>query len=270
MTDWAFEALADQYDSTFTHTLIGQELRQIVWRNLSDTFHRGAQVWELNCGTGEDAIWMARREIRVLASDGSPAMLETAARKAAAHQLSDRIEFLLYDFAHPAAGPPDAEFDGVLSNFGGLNCISDLRPLATVLARSIKPGGHLIVVVMGRWCAWEILWHLLHLQPRRAFRRLARKGTEGRIGSRKVWVWYPSAKALRRTFAPDFQIRRIVGLGVFLPPSYLHPVVAGRRGLFRLLYRLENSRASTMPLRFFGDHILYDFERTSKALRETG
>ena len=221
-------------------------------------------MWELNCGTGEDAVWMARQKIRVLASDGSPEMLNIAAGKAAAHQLSDRIKFLLYDFANPAAGPPDAEFDGVLSNFGGLNCISDLRPLATVLARSVKQGGHLIIVVMGRWCAWEIVWHLLHLQPRRAFRRLARNGAEGRIGSHKVRVWYPSAKTLRRAFAPDFQIRRIVGLGVFLPPSYLRPVVEGRRGIFRLLCRLEKSRLFNMPLRFFGDHILYDFERTSR------
>jgi SAM-dependent methyltransferase len=270
MTARAFDAIADQYDSIFTQTPIGQELRQIVWRNLSGTFKTGAHVWELNCGTGEDAVWMARQEIRVLASDGSPEMLEIAARKADVHQLSDRIKFLLYDFAHPAAGPLDDEFDGVLSNFGGLNCVSDLRPLATVLAKSIKPGGHLIIVVMGRWCAWEILWHLLHLQPRRAFRRLARKGAEGRIGIQKIRVWYPSAKALRRTFSPNFQIRRTVGLGVLLPPSYLHPVVEGRRWMFRLLCRLEKSRASTMLLRFFGDHILYDFERTSTTLRDNG
>jgi ubiquinone/menaquinone biosynthesis C-methylase UbiE len=260
----AFDAIAYQYDSTFTQTPIGQELRQIVWRKLSGTFQTGTQVWELNCGTGEDAVWMARQKIRVLASDGSPEMLNIAAGKAAAHQLSDRIKFLLYDFAHPTAGAPDAEFDGVLSNFGGLNCVSDLKPLARVLARSVKPGGHLIIVVMGRWCAWEIGWYLLHLQPRRAFRRLARNGAEGRVANHKVRVWYPSAKALRHTFAPDFQIRRIVGLGVFLPPSYLHRVVTGRRGLFRLFCRLENSWASATLLRFFGDHILYDFERTSK------
>jgi ubiquinone/menaquinone biosynthesis C-methylase UbiE len=264
MTARAFDAIAGQYDRTFTQTPIGQELRQIVWRHLSGAFQTGTQVWELNCGTGEDAVWMARQEIRVLASDGSPEMLEIAARKAAAHQLSDRIKFLQYDLADPAAGAPDTEFDGMLSNFGGLNCVSNLKPLAKVLAKSVKPGCHLIIVIMGRWCAWEILWHLLHLQPRRAFRRLARKGAEGRVGSRTIRVWYPSAKALRRAFAPDFQVRRIMGLGVFLPPSYLHPLVEGRGGIFKLLCRLEKSRAAAMPLGFFGDHILYDFERTSR------
>lgn len=265
MTARSFDAIADQYDSSFTHTPVGQELRQIVWRSLSDTFQPGARVWELNCGTGEDAAWMARRGIRVLASDGSPGMLENAARKVAAQQLSDRIEFLLYDFANPAAGLPDGEFDGVLSNFGGLNCISDLRPLATALARSIRPGGHLIMVLMGRWCAWEIIWHLLHLQPRLAFRRLARDGTQGRIGNQSVRVWYPSGKALRRAFSQDFLLRRVIGLGVFLPPTYLHCLVASRSGLFRLLCRFERSRASSALFRFFGDHILYDFERTSTA-----
>ncbi len=270
MTARAFDAIADQYDSSFTHTPIGRELRQIVWRSLSDTFQPGTRVWELNCGTGEDAVWMAKREIHVLASDGSPAMLEIASRKAAAYHLSDRIEFLLYDFANPAADWPDAQFDGVLSNFGGLNCIPDLRPLATVLARCIKPGGRLVIVVMGRWCAWEILWHLLHLQPRRAFRRLARTGAEGCIGGHNIRVWYPAAKAFRGAFAPEFKIRRIIGLGVFLPPSYLHPVLAGRSGLFRLLCRFEQSRASIPPFRILGDHILYDFERTSMASGESG
>jgi ubiquinone/menaquinone biosynthesis C-methylase UbiE len=270
MTARAFDAIADQYDSTFTHTLIGQELRQVVWRTLSDAFRPGTRVWELNCGTGEDAIWMARRNIRVLASDGSPAMLEAAARKAAAHHLSDGIEFLPYDFANPAAGLPEAKFDGVLSNFGGLNCIPDLRPLAAVLARSILPGGRLVIVVMGRWCAWEILWHLVHLQPRPAFRRFARTGAESHIGGHEVRVWYPAAKALRRSFTPEFKIRRTIGLGVFLPPSYLYPVVEGRSGLFRLLCRLERSRASIAPLRLLGDHILYDFERTSMASGGSG
>jgi hypothetical protein len=157
----------------------------------------------------------------------------------------------------------------VLSNFGGLNCVSDLRPLATVLAkyqagRSFHHRSHGEVVRLG-----NILAPASSSAPA-CFRRLGRQGAEGCIGSHKVRVWYPSAKALRRTFAPDFQIRRIIGLGVFLPPSYLHAVVEGKRGMFRLLCRLETSRVFTTPLRFFGDHILYDFERTSKALRENG
>ncbi len=265
MTVPAFDAIADHYDSAFTHTQIGQELRQVVWRTLADTFRPGSRVWELNCGTGEDAVWMAGQNIRVLATDSSPSMLATAARKAAAHQLSDRIEFHLYDIADPTAGLPESEFDGVLSNFGGLNCISDPGSLAAMLARSLKPGGHLILVLMARWCAWEILWHLLHLQPRQAFRRLARNGTEARIGDRTIQVWYLSTKALLRAFTPFFQLRHIVGLGVFLPPSYLYSAVAARNGLFRLLRRFEHTRLAIMPFRLLGDHILYDLERISKA-----
>jgi SAM-dependent methyltransferase len=270
MTAQAFDAAAEDYDRAFTETPLGRELRQIVWRSLADAFQPGTRVWELNCGTGEDAVWLARRGVRVVASDGSAEMLALAARKAAANQVSDRIEFLRYDFSTPAAGRPVFEFDGALSNFGGLNCIPDLRAVAKVLARSIKPGGRLIVVIMGRWCAWEILWHLGHFQPVRAFRRFARGGTASSLGSGTVRVWYPAAGTVQRAFHPEFKIRRIRGLGVTLPPSYLQQRVARRDGLFRLLCRLEHSRICTTLLNRLGDHILYDLERTPIKTRESG
>lgn len=270
MTVEAFDSVAESYDRSFTETFLGRELRQIVWRKMAYAFRPGTRVWELNCGTGEDAVWLAGRGIRVLATDGSPAMLACAARKAASNRLSDMIEFLEFNFSAHASGPPGLEFDGALSNFGGLNCIRDLRPLARILGRSIKPGGRLIIVVMGRWCAWEVLWHMLRFEPRRAFRRFARDGAESRVGSRKVQVWYPSPRTVQSAFAPEFKLKSLTGLGVFLPPSYLQDVVARSNGLFRLLCRLEESLASTALLHRFGDHILFDFERTTLISRGSG
>ena len=268
MTIQEFDAVAGRYDSTFTDTELGRELRQIVWRNLAAIVQPGARVVELNCGTGEDAVWLARNGVRVVATDGSPAMLEVASRKAASHGMHHRIEFEILDLADPAWKRPDFDFDGALSDFGGLNCVPDLVPLACMLGRSVKPGGHFILVVMGRWCAWEILWHLLHLQPRTAFRRLARPGAGARVGDGRVRVWYPSLGSLRRILAPEFELRRFLGLGVLLPPPYLQDVVVRRRGLFRLLKHLERMLAGRALVRNFADHLLLDFERTSVMPRE--
>jgi SAM-dependent methyltransferase len=245
-------------------------MRRIVWKHLEGAFPLGARIWELNCGTGEDALWLADRGVQVWATDGSRAMLELAARKVAASHRPGMISLQHFDFSCPTSALPGVEFDGALSNFGGMNCVRDLNPLARTLGRSIRPGGRLIVVVMGRWCAWEMLWHLAHAQPRRAFRRLARHGAEASLGDRKVRIWYPSAGSLRSAFSPEFRLRRRIGVGVFLPPSYLQAGVARREWLIRLLRRLDASLAPKAILNRLGDHILYDFERTVHGSRDSG
>ena len=48
-----------------------------------DPLKAGERVLELNCGTGEDAVHLARRGVRVLATDNSPRMLAAARSKIA-------------------------------------------------------------------------------------------------------------------------------------------------------------------------------------------
>ena len=152
-------------------------------------------------------------------------------------------------------------FEGVLSNFGALNCARDLQPLVGLLRETVKPGGWLLVVFINRWCAWEMLWHVLHLQPRVAFRRLQRGGVDARVGQGTVHVWYPSIASIRLTFAPAFRLGKVTGLGVCLPPSYLEPVVARRPRLFDLLLRFERAAAQVFPLTHLADHVILEFER---------
>jgi SAM-dependent methyltransferase len=262
----AFDSCAADYDRTFTDTKMGRELRGIVWRYTEPRFHPGARVLELNCGTGEDAIWLARRNIRVVATDSSTAMLQAAAEKSIAHGLSDWIEFRQLDLEHPGADWAEGEFEGALSNFGGFNCIENLRPIIGILSHCIRPGGHLLLVVMGRYCLWEMLWHIFHLQPRVAFRRL-RDRSEARIGNASLQVWYRSLRMLRRLFQSQFELVRALGLGVFLPPSYLQEVVLRRPTLFSSLVRLESAFAAKIPFRYFGDHLLLDLQRTKASPR---
>ena len=135
--------------------------------------------------------------------------------------------------------------------------------MAAFLADRIKPHGQLILVPMNRWCAWEIVWHLLHLQPRTAFRRLRRDGVEARIGRDSVHVWYPSIKTLRQTFAPHFQLRRVIGLGVCLPPSYLEPAIAKRPKLSRWLQRFDQLTRNHWPFSRLADHVILEFEHAA-------
>ena len=93
----AFDAVAAAYDAQFSEQRLGRWLRAAVHRQLADWVQPGDRVLELGCGTGEDALWLARRGAQVTATDASPAMLEIAARKAAAAGVADRIAFAPLD-----------------------------------------------------------------------------------------------------------------------------------------------------------------------------
>jgi hypothetical protein len=129
-------------------------------------------------------------------------------------------------------------FDGAISNFGALNCVEDLASFARSLAPRIRPGGRAAICVIGRFCAWEMLY------PRKAFRRLP-----GRAGE----VYYPTVRQLRADFAPHFELRSWSGIGMLVPPSY----VKLPAGAVRLLARLDHMAF----LRSMADHRLLIFER---------
>jgi ubiquinone/menaquinone biosynthesis C-methylase UbiE len=257
----AFDQAAAEYDRDFSETELARTLRQSVWDRLAANFKTGDHILELNCGTGEDAIWLARHGMQVTATDVSLEMLNVARKKIVEAELNGRIDLQRLDLALPT-GFENFSLDGVLSNFGGLNCVHNLHPIANFLGARIKPDGKLILVPMNRWCAWEIVWHVLHLQFRTAFRRLKSSGSEAVIGAEKIRVWYPSIRSLRKTFEPQFKLERIIGLGIFLPPSYLERSLAWHPKWFRWLNRLEQKFNRYFPLNRLGDHVILEFDRT--------
>ena len=256
----AFDEVAAQYDDAFTDTLLGRLLRERVWQVVVTLLRPGQRVLELACGTGEDALWLARRGATVVATDGSPEMIEVARQKAARVDLEAAIDFRTCSLQQLSAGLPAwvGELDGVLSNFGGLNTIGDWRPLARALAGRVRPGGWLLLVVMGPFCPWEIGWQLLHGQTGRAVRRL-REPALARVGGRALSVWYPSPRRLAQAFAPSFRPCQTRSLGLWLPPTELSHLVARYPGLFSALNRVEQTTA-----RFtagWGDHYLLLLEK---------
>jgi ubiquinone/menaquinone biosynthesis C-methylase UbiE len=70
-----FDRLAPSYDSEFTDSIIGRAQRNSVWKVLLRTFHAGDNILELNCGTGEDALFLAQHDISVFSCDASQAMI---------------------------------------------------------------------------------------------------------------------------------------------------------------------------------------------------
>lgn len=258
----AFDGVAAGYDAAFTELPLGRWLRGMVWERLDRAFEPGQRVLELGCGTGEDAVHMARRGINVTATDVSPGMLEVTRRKAGSAGLADRVMVApldLADFATWTAGNADT-FDGIVSNFGPLNCVEDRDALIGQLAGLLQPGGRVVVVVMGPLCPWEIGWHLLHAEPRSAIRRF-RSGATATVGEGTLRVWYPSARRLEREFSPYFRTLEVAGIGMLLPPSGLAPLADRAPRLFGKLASIDRRAAGTTLWRWLNDHYLMMLER---------
>lgn len=246
-----FDALAPTYDSDFTASPIARYLRARVHARLDLHFRPGAHILELGCGTGEDALYLAGRGVRVTATDASPAMLDLARAKAADQPLVTVQPLDLN--ALPADFPA---FEGAFANFGVLNCVSDPQALAAWLAAHIPPGGIAAFALMSPLCLWEIGWHGLHGDFRTAVRRLRRNTTFDGLPIR-----YPTIHRLSRSFAPHFRRIHVEPLGLMLPPSDVYGAIERRPRLLRSLTALDRRLSQSSPLALYADHYWIEFER---------
>lgn len=253
---FVFDTVASEYDDRFTRSAIGILMRRAVWRRLDARFRRGHRVLELNCGTGEDAIYLGRRGVEVVATDVSPEMVEIASRKVATAGLAGNVEVrrvALQDLDRLDASP----LDGVVSNFGGLNCVGDWNGVARALARRLRPGAVAVLCVMGPLAPWEWVWFLARGKPGTAFRRLRAGGVEWS----GLTVRYPSIRQLRRSFSPAFRPLRVSAVGALIPPPYTEKWAARHPRLLAVLNRWERRLEAAPPLPWLADHYVLELER---------
>lgn len=253
-----FDELARDYDRSFTHSACGSALRALVRERLPAVFAGSRDLLELGCGTGEDAIHLARAGYRVLAIDASREMIAVARLKALAAGVSERVEFRELPMEALHTLPRERHFDGVFSNFGAINCVADVPRLARSLGARLNAGAPLLFVVMGRYVPWEWLWYLAHADLRRAFRRLARTGSEWR-GLR---IHYPTPGELARTLAPQFVTRRCAAVGFALPPSYASRWLESRPRTLAALTGIERALQSVTA--GLADHYMLEAARVAQ------
>jgi ubiquinone/menaquinone biosynthesis C-methylase UbiE len=261
-----FDAAAPAYDETFTERLPGRWFRDTVWSSVKPAFQKGDHVLDLGCGTGEDAVWLAGQGVRVTAVDVSERMLRAALDKAEKAGVSESIRFLQKDLSALSEDTTglSPSYDGVLSNFGALNCVEDLKALAETLSGRIRPGGQAFLVLMGPVCPWEIAWFLSRGRFKKAFRRFS-SDTAAHVGKGEtIRVRYPSVRRVRLDFSPFFRSVRSLGIGVLVPPPYLGGVVEKAPGFFKRMWALESRLGAFFPCTWLNDHYLIILKRTCK------
>ena len=267
-----FDAVAARYDADFTETELGKRKRQIVRNYLARNIREHWRVLELNCGTGEDALWLSERTHSVLATDISGGMLDVARRKAESAGKKN-VEFLrmgiedLWKSSRPDLADETGTFHLVFSDFDGLNCVQDLSPLPDSLHRILEKGGHAIFIFMSGFCLAETTAHLLKgrlYDASARFRQdVRRNGLQVNIGEGvSMNTWFHSTGTLLRYFrGAGFNIVAVRGVGLTTPPTSLRDAYNRHLKLFRRLHGLEDLLSPLYPLNRMGDHILLHVQR---------
>jgi SAM-dependent methyltransferase len=253
----AFDDMAGTYDATFTDTKVGRALREIVWSRLEQVFRPSQRILELGCGTGEDAVRLAGRGVRVVATDSSAQMIHVARRKALIGNCQEHIEFRCLAMEDIGSFADGDVFDGVLSNFGAVNCVQDLPALVADVAERLAPGAPLLWVVLGRHAPWEWVWFLMKGRWRKAWRRLRPGGVEWR----GLTISYPTPAQMSSLLLPHFAITRLAPLGVALPPSYASAWLDRSPSAAKVLTRLERWAQRSSMLASWSDHFIVEAVR---------
>lgn len=257
-----FDDSAHSYDAEFTNSNIGKLQRKYVWKYIEKSFPlTGMNVLEFNCGTGEDAVFLAKQGCNVIATDISRQMLMQTQKKALDNQLQEKISTLWLDLNQVELLEGSNRFDLIFSNFGGINCIErhQLEKLLNAAKRLLSKNGRIVLVTMPKHCLWEIVYYSSKLQFKKAFRRHTTKPVTASLGETKLNVWYYNRKNLN-TLNKDFKVIHSQPIGFAIPPSYLTSTWLGKNTILNKLDAAERTLNKISFLSNYADHFLIDLK----------
>jgi len=256
----SFDIAAPTYDETFTNTVIGKLQRDLVYEHLSKilTESKPKTILEINCGTGEDAIWLAKQNFQVTATDISNEMIAVAKNKTVLNNLN----FLQADINLLSENFSKEKFDLIFSNFGGLNCLSssELKQFFKNASELLTKNGQLIVVIMPKNTLWEQLYFLIKGNFKAIFRR-KKEMVIANVDGESVKTFYYNPKEILHLVSDNFQPKQVKPIGFFIPPSYLEPFFKNRHKSISLLKTLENSIKNKSFLAKYADHYLIALQK---------
>jgi len=258
-----FDHIAVEYDQDFTHSPIGIAQRNSVYEVLNQCVSNfeTLSVLEINCGTGEDALYFANKNATVCATDISTEMIKQAKIKQGGKA---NLTFETLDINKLDQFKPKETYDMIFSNFGGLNCL-DSQELTLFLKNSyskLNNEGFLFLVIMPRACVWESLYFVSMLKFKKAFRRKNKKGVLANVDGEWVKTYYYNPKDIVK-IAKGFQLKKAAPIGLFVPPSYLNPFFKNReKWLSKLIIKdkkaLKKGRYSS-----YSDHYVICLQKKS-------
>jgi len=253
-----FDIAAKNYDKVFSFSEIGKAQRNRVYQYLDKHIlqQEKLNILELNCGTGEDAIYFSEKGHHVVATDISNEMIRIASNK------NSKIQFQQQDINTITSETFSEKFDFIFSNFGGLNCISkqQLHSFLKVSAKLLNQNGKLALVIMPKKCLWERVYFILKGQFENAFRRNTNESVFANVDGVTVPTWYLNPKDIVTLARESYKAKLIKPIGICIPPSYLEPFFTNKKGFLKLLIKTESLFSNRFWAKY-ADHYLITLQK---------
>lgn len=249
----SFDIAAQTYDQSFTNTKIGKAQRNLVYKALTKHIKDCKDILEINCGTGEDAIWLAQQNFKILATDISENMIAIGKTKNNYQNLTfDLLDITLLDEKMNLGA-----FDLVFSNFGGLNCLpkKELQHFFLNISNHLTKNGKLALVIMPKNTLWEQAYFLFKRKLSTAFRR-KKEVAMANVDGENVPTYYYNPKDIVNLAQTKFNFIESKPIGFFIPPSYLEPFFLNKSRFLNILNYLENKIRNQSFLSKYADHYI--------------
>lgn len=250
----AFDMQAGVFDKIYGDDPAIVYKRNRVRTHLLKELKPGARILELNCGTGEDAVYLSKKGFTVHATDISGKMLAKAVDKFRSNDNLNKLSFENCSFTSLSGLSNKGPFDHIFSNFGGLNCTADLDQVLASLSPLLKDNGKLTLTIISGFCLWETLL-IFKGKWKTAFRRFRKGGASAHVEGHHFNCSYYTPRYIKRHLE-GFTITKIEGLCIFIPPSYIQGFHINYPLASKVLMWIEDKLKSKWPWNRIGDYFI--------------
>jgi ubiquinone/menaquinone biosynthesis C-methylase UbiE len=252
----AFSRQSKVFDQEYGDNPIIQYKRMRVRDHVLDILPPNSSILELNCGTGEDALFFSQKGHRIHATDIAEGMLNRLREKIRAASEYNRVSTELCSFTNLGALEKKGPYDLVFSNFGGLNCTGELDDVLRSFDVLVKPGGCVTLIIIPKFCLWESLL-LLKGDWKTATRRFfSKNGRKAHLEGTYFTCWYYNPGFIRKQLQDTFDVVKLEGLCTLVPPSYRENFPVKYPRIYHYLVRKEYQLKSSWPWKLMGDYFI--------------
>jgi ubiquinone/menaquinone biosynthesis C-methylase UbiE len=261
LAEAAFTRQSAVFDALYAGNTIVNYKRACVRQHVLQYLAPGGNILELNAGTGEDAVFFAQQGFKVHATDISAGMHGEVKQKAAKTGLDKMISTEICSFTHLDQLENKGPYDLIFSNFAGLNCTGELDKVLASFDGLLNPGGMVTLVILPKFCLWEMLL-VFKGKFRTAFRRFySKKGRKARVEDTWFKCWYYNPSYIIKRQKGNFQLLGIEGLCTLVPPSYIEGFAEKYPQLYRFLAEKEERLKSRWPWKYVGDYYIISLRK---------
>jgi deazaflavin-dependent oxidoreductase (nitroreductase family) len=260
----AFDGVAKDYDRHIFGNPINIWLRNVSISVMNLLFKSGDTVLELGCGSGTETLSLAKRGVKVIATDISKRMIEVLKAKAKKMEIDKNVVGIWsrpLDLKERLESLGNSKLDGAYSTYGAVNTEPRLGETLRDVHFLLKEKAPLLLGVWNKYCLYEMLGYTLKMKPGLAFARLRNPVP---VGKSRFCVSTNafSVGSLASMVDPYFELERVYGVVVTLPPSNLTKYLPGGR-MFRLLKSIDLNLGRGFPMNRLGDHFLAVYRNKS-------